>query len=124
MTELTPEQEKELHNLSEALRQEFALKEASTHSAQALNDLEDLKPTFLATLKNLAEHAPKDELRAKIAMWGYDKLLDQGKANNDPIRDLIEGMGLPADKRTKPAPTEPQLIESGNEPFEDADGAE
>lgn len=127
---MTPEQQQELHELSEALRQEFATNEAASGTKAALIDIEDLKPDFLDTLKHLTKHAAKEDLRAKIAMWGYDKLLDQDKAKTDPLRELIEGMGLPADKRTSPSPLpvpDPEdhsVIQSSDVPFTDDDGAQ
>lgn len=90
---LNEDESARLKELSEALQQEFQTNESIGNTRKtALNDLEDLKGDFLAALRHCAKHAQSDALKAKVAMWGYDKLLDQGKASVDPIRELIEGM--------------------------------
>jgi hypothetical protein len=81
-----------LKELREALQSEFLDNEAADPQKSALNDIEDLKADFLNALRHTVRHSQSDALKAKVSMWGYDKLLDQGKANADPIRELIEGM--------------------------------
>jgi hypothetical protein len=83
-----------LRELREALQSEFHDNEAATadRSKTALNDIEDLRSDFLDAIKHVVRHTPSDALKVKVAMWGYEKLLDQGKATQDPIRELIEGM--------------------------------
>lgn len=92
MDELTPQESAELRKLKEALESEFKLNEEATASKKPLQDIEELKPDFLSALKHIVKFSDSDALRAKVAMWGYDRLLEQGKASNDPIRDLIEGL--------------------------------
>lgn len=94
MAELTPEQQKEVNDLAAALRSEFADTEASKEATSAKKDLSDLKPEMLKALKRALEHGTVEQM-AKVAMWGYGKLLDEGKAGTDPIRDLIAGMPSP-----------------------------
>lgn len=89
---LNPDESERLKELKEALESEFLKSEKETRQETATKDIEDLKPDFLEALKHVVRHSTSDNLRAKVAMWGYDKLLDQGKANTDPLHDLIHGM--------------------------------
>jgi CHASE3 domain sensor protein len=90
---LNEDESKRLAELRDALESEFLTNESSADTRKsALNDIEDLKTDFLAALKHTVRHSQSDALKAKVAMWGYEKLLDQGKASADPIRELIEGM--------------------------------
>lgn len=89
---LNEDESNRLKELKEALESEFLDNEAHDPKRSALNDIEDLKTDFLNALRYTVRHSQSDALKAKVAMWGYDKLLDQGKANTDPIRELIEGM--------------------------------
>lgn len=89
---LNDDESARLKELSEALQAEFYDSENIDHKKSALNDIEDLKTDFLTALRHTVRHSQSDALKAKVAMWGYDKLLDQGKASADPIRELIEGM--------------------------------
>ena len=95
MQDLTPEQQQELHELRKALEGEFADTEANKDASSAKKDLIDLKPEMLKALKRTMEHGTVEQA-AKVAMWGYGKLLDEGKADGDPIRALIAGMPAPA----------------------------
>lgn len=92
MTELSPEETDRVREIKQALEAEFLAAEADTPRKTAIKDIEELKGDFLDAIKHVVRHSPKDELRAKVSMWGYDKLLEQGKADVDPIRDLIMGM--------------------------------
>jgi hypothetical protein len=89
---LTEAQRKELDELKEVLRQEMTASDDVVKTAK--KDLEDLKPNFLAALQHAVDHGNIDQ-RSKIAMWGYGKLLEESKADADPIRRLIEGMPAP-----------------------------
>lgn len=89
---LNPDESERLKELRDALEGEFRVNEEQTPKKTATRDIEDLKPDFLAALKQVVKHSTNDSLRAKVAMWGYDKLLDQGKASTDPLYDLINGM--------------------------------
>ena len=89
---LNDEESNRLRELKEALESEFLDNEATDSKKSALNDIEDLKQDFLAALRHTVRHSQSDALKAKVAMWGYDRLLDQGKATTDPIREIIEGM--------------------------------
>lgn len=105
MAELTPEQQKELNELSAALRSEFAESQASAASKSAKKDIEELKPEMLDALEHILKHSADQSLRARVAMWGYDKLLAEGKAGTDPIRDLIAGMPAPKVKTDEDEPS-------------------
>jgi CHASE3 domain sensor protein len=90
---LNADESDRLKELKDALESEFLDNEAEgSTSKSALSDIEDLKSDFLQALRHTVRHSQSDALKAKVAMWGYDKLLDQGKASVDPIRELIEGM--------------------------------
>ena len=95
MTDLTPEQQQELHELSKALQSEFADNESKNEAQSAKQDLVDLKQDMLKAIKRTLEHGTVEQA-SKVAMWGYGKLLDEGKVGSDPIRALIEGMPQPA----------------------------
>lgn len=89
---LNADESNRLKELKDALESEFLDNEAHDTKKSALTDIEDLKGDFLNALRHTVRHSQSDALKAKVAMWGYDKLLDQGKASSDPIRELIEGM--------------------------------
>jgi hypothetical protein len=91
---LNDEESARLKELSDALQSEFHENQSNSDGTRksALQDIEDLRADFLAAIKHVTRHAQSDALKAKVAMWGYEKLLEQGKASVDPIRELIEGM--------------------------------
>lgn len=89
---LNKDESERLKELKDALTSEFLENETEGAKKTALKDIEDLKGDFLAALRHTVRHSQSDALKAKVAMWGYDKLLDQNKASTDPIRELIEGM--------------------------------
>lgn len=88
----TPMNEDRLRELSEALRAEFEMKESGTTRQTALKDLEDLKPDFLKALKHTVTHSMNESLVSKVSMWGYDRLLEEGKASKDPLADLLSAL--------------------------------
>jgi hypothetical protein len=94
MSELTPAQQQELHELREALQSEWAESEETRTTKSAKKDIEDLKGDMLDALERTLKHGTLEQ-QSKVAMWGYGKLLDEGKADNDPIRMLIQGMPAP-----------------------------
>jgi hypothetical protein len=89
---LNPEESERLKELKDALEGEFLKSASETRQETATKDIEDLKPDFLAALKHVVKFSTNDSLRSKVAMWGYDKLLEQNKANTDPLYELINGM--------------------------------
>lgn len=95
MSELTPEQREELDTLKAALQEEYAASQANKTAQTAKQDLVDLKGDFLEALSYVTKHGTEAN-RLKVSMWGYDKLLEEGKADTDPIRKLLEGMPAPA----------------------------
>ena len=103
MDQLTPEQRKELDELKAALQAEYAQSEASKTSQAAKKDIEELKPDFLASLQHIVNHSTNEGLKAKVAMWGYEILLEQDKAEADPLKRLIEGMPAPKESNETPA---------------------
>ena len=89
--ELTPEDSERVKELRRALEEEFLKGSDPNARKSALQDLEDLKTDFLEGLRHCARHG-SDTLKAKVSMWGYDKLLDQGKASTDTLEKLFESM--------------------------------
>lgn len=89
--DLSPEDSERLRELSAALRSEFTANETEQRKS-ALKDLEDLKSDFLEALRHTVKHSSNESLKTKVAMWGYDKLLEIGKADADPLKKFIEGM--------------------------------
>lgn len=89
---LGPDESARLKELKDALEGEFLANESNTGDKAAIQNLEELKPDFLGTIKHVVKHSDSYALRAKVAMWGMDKLLDQGKAKKDDLVELIEGM--------------------------------
>lgn len=89
---LSPEESERLKELQHALMSEFHESQQQSPLRTPLNDIEDLKEDFLGAIKHIVNHSQSESLKAKVAMWGYDKLLDQGKATTDPITELLEGL--------------------------------
>src|SRR5262245_55041346 len=89
--DLTPQESEQLQKLRAAVEAEFEMNKdsESAHRRSALKDLEDLKGDMLEALRHSLRHSP-DGLRARVAMWGYDKLLEQGKATRDPLAELMQ----------------------------------
>ena len=96
--ELTPAQRKEVDALKAALEAEFAEKEASTSPKAAKEDIAGLKEDMLGALSHILNHSTDNSLRAKVAMWGYDKLIEEGKADADPLKKLLENMPAPKEE--------------------------
>ena len=105
MPEFTPEQQAEIDSIRSALEAEFARSEDATSRQSAKKDLEDIKPDLLAALSHVVNHGTEAN-RAKVAMWGYEKLLDEGKADRDPLKQLLEGMPAPKSGETTPTTSE------------------
>ena len=92
MTDITPEQQQKLQELSEALQSEFRLSSTQAVSRDALQDLIDLKSDMLEALRHTLRHSVNESLKAKTAMWGYEKLLEEGRASKDPLAELLAHM--------------------------------
>jgi hypothetical protein len=58
--------------------------------------LVDLKTDMLDALSHALKHGTTQQ-RITVATWGYNKLLEEGRADTDPIRRLIEGMPKPVE---------------------------
>ncbi len=89
--DINPEESERLTQLRRALEEEFATKDDASRKS-ALQDLEDLKGDMLEALQHVLKHGTTDALRSKVAMWGYDKLLEQGKASKDTLAELLDGI--------------------------------
>jgi hypothetical protein len=90
VTDLSPEDSAKLKELSQALRSEFQVTATSDYRKEALTDLADLKQEMLTSLRSVLRHSQSEHLRAKVAMWGYEKLLEQDKATRDPLIELMQ----------------------------------
>lgn len=93
-----------IQELRAALEQEFELRGSADHRKSALHDIEDLKGDMLEALRHTLRHSTSETLRARTAMWGYDKLLEQGKATADPVFDLLAGIPNPPSQDTEDSP--------------------
>lgn len=93
--ELSPEDSERIQQLRRALEEEFETKKETSHRKSALQDMEELKGDFLEALRHVTRHSQSESLRAKVAMWGYDKLLEQGKATKDSLEELLDGIPTP-----------------------------
>jgi protein tyrosine/serine phosphatase len=101
LEDLTTKQREEVDAIRVALEQELRDSTENTTSKAAVRDLEDLKMDFLAAIKQVVKFSTNDTLKTKIAMWGYDRLIADGKANADPLAEIMAGM-----ERAKAAQTE------------------
>jgi hypothetical protein len=100
-TPLTPEQQQELAGLRKALEEEFAGTEKEKSAQSARKDLSDLKVDALNAMKHTLAHGQNETNKVNLAKWVYDKLLEEGKADTDPLKQLIAGMPAPT---TVPTP--------------------
>lgn len=105
MPEFTPEQQAEIDSIRAALEAEFARSEDASSKQAAKKDLEDIKPDLLSGLKHIVNHGAEGN-RTKVIMWAYDKLLEEGKADRDPLKQLLEGMPAPKSGETTPTSSE------------------
>lgn len=105
--ELNPEESEKLKQLREALEQEFEAHETQTSKERksALQDLADLKADMLEALRHTLRHSQSESLRSKVAMWGYDRLLEEHKTTADPLADLLANVPTPSSPSPKSNPT-------------------
>lgn len=97
--ELSPEDQSKLHELSKALREEF---QNNLHDKRTIEDVIDLKDDALETLKHVLKHSQSEPLRANIAKWVYEKVLDSEKAGSEnELADLIKGMNQVTEEAAK-----------------------
>lgn len=91
MDGLTDEQRAKVDDLQRTMRSEFStsMQTEEARRATAITDIEELKSDALAALRWCLNHAESAHIRSKVAMWTYEKLLDQGKATKDPLADLM-----------------------------------
>lgn len=102
-TDISPEDQARLHELSEALRQEFA---SNQHEQRTIEDVIELKDDALETLKHILKHSQSEPLRANVAKWVYEKVLDSEKAGDEnELAELIKGMSRASEK---------EVVDGGN----------
>jgi len=95
--ELTPEESAKVQALRKALEEEFETNQNKPNAS--ITDVTDLKPDALEALKYILRHGSKDDLRARIAMWVYDRTIDhEDKASTDKLLDLLSEMPKDTDK--------------------------
>jgi hypothetical protein len=105
MSDLTPAQRAELDELRAALEAEFRDDDQPAHAQSARTDLSELKSSALDAMKHTLDHGTNETNKVNLAKWVYEKLLDEGKAETDPLRLLIEGMPAPTPKEDSEAPS-------------------
>lgn len=120
MNELRAEHRKELDELKRALQEEYEQRESCKVTQSAKKDLVDLKPEMLTALKHTLEHGTTEQ-RSKVAMWGYGKLLEEGKADGDPLRLLIEGMPAPHVQETRTTEDAQEITADAGDARDDTD---
>jgi hypothetical protein len=110
--ELTPEESARLAELRTALQSEWEVNEAERKSNTAIQDITELKADALATLKHIVKHSDNEGMRAKVAMWAYERILESEDRNGDPLNELLKGMPATTPTDTTPAvPTDkPRLL--------------
>ena len=89
---LSPEQRAEVDRIRIALEQELRENATSPGVKNALRDLEDIKQDALDAISHAVKYSQNESLKTKIAMWVYDRLIQEGKASADPLTALLEGM--------------------------------
>ena len=89
--ELSPQDSDRVNQIRIALEQE--LREAPSASRTAVKDIEDLKEDALNALRSVIKHSANEPLKAKVAMWTYDTILNTAKALADePIVEFLKEM--------------------------------
>lgn len=88
--ELTEEQAQRVAEIRTALVQELSAPRTSV--TKALQDMEDLRDDFLQALRQIVKFSDNDSLKAKVAMWGYEQLLAQREAMDDPATKFFQGL--------------------------------
>lgn len=90
--DLTPEQQARVEEIRQALESELRASTSGATSKAAIKDLEDLKDDFLKAIQQTVKFSQNESLKTKIAMWGYEKLIADGKVTTDPLVDLLAGI--------------------------------
>lgn len=92
MDELNPEESERLRELREALLSEF--QDRRERVKRPIDDLTELKQDFLNTIQQLVKFSGDEKLRARIAMWGYDKMLEEARTagSDDPLQEMLREM--------------------------------
>lgn len=92
--DLTPDESARLKELKLALEQEFAQSSDADAAKRktAIEDLEALKPDCLEALSWIMKHSTSESLKAKVAMWTYDRILDIQDKKSNPLGDFFAGM--------------------------------
>lgn len=94
---MTPEQEALVQEYANAFRQEFTTKANApkTRAEQRENiheELDEVVPDALATLKTIIKHSKSESLRYRASTWLIEKKLESDKAENDPLNKLLQEM--------------------------------
>jgi hypothetical protein len=90
IAKLTPEESERVRAMSLAFQQEFATKK---HERKTIEDVQELKEDALEVLKHILKFSRSETLRAKVATWAYDRILDiEAKDKDDALTDLIKNM--------------------------------
>lgn len=98
MSELSDEQTAQLREYAEAMRQEFQQnidkerKSPQTIRENIHEELDEIVPDALATIKGIIKHSKSETLRASTAKWLIDKKLERETTENDPFILLMKKM--------------------------------
>lgn len=89
--DLPPDQAERLHQLREALQQEFEVKEDAKKAT--ITEVADLKEDSLEALRHTVRFSPNESLKARVSMWVLDTILDAQKAEDQTgIVAFLKGM--------------------------------
>jgi hypothetical protein len=99
--DLSPQESARLAELRHALQGEFQASLDASPRKSAIKDIEDLKPDALAALQHVMRFSQNEPLRAKVAMWTYERLITASREDADELTKLFEGMAT----ATTPAAT-------------------
>jgi hypothetical protein len=89
--DLTPEETQRVQELRKALESEFELNQ--NRPTTSIKDIVDLKDDALEALRYILRHGTKDDLKAKVSMWVYDRCIssEDSKSENE-LLDLLRNM--------------------------------
>ena len=91
---LSPEDSQRVQEIAASLRSEFHTNRENdvTISRNTIKDIEDLKEDALVALRHTIKHEPNPNLKAKVAMWAIDHLIDAQASKDDPMSEFFREM--------------------------------
>lgn len=93
--DLSPEDSKRVAEIREALIAEMQESTNAKESQKAINDVVELKPMALSSLRHTIQHSQNESLKARVSMWAIDTIIDAEKNSDDPLTDFLKGLAEP-----------------------------